>query len=94
MVLVMEQNSVVGRLCISKSGHDKGKYYVIVSVIDDKHVGVADGKIRTIASPKKKNLRHLFIMNSAISEIRRLLTGESVSSNLKLIAILDAIKAG
>jgi len=92
LVFVME--NAVGRICISKAGHDKGAYYTIVSVIDDKHVGVADGKIRFIGKPKKKNLRHLFIMNSAISEIERLLAGESVGSNLKLVAILDAIKRG
>jgi len=88
----MKHDTAVGRICISKAGHDKGTYYVIVSALDDKHVGVADGTIRTISSPKKKNLRHLFIMNSAISEIERLLDGESVSSNLKLAAILQALR--
>ena len=79
---------VVGRVVISSAGHDKGEYYAIVSVLDDKHVAVANGVGRTIGSPKKKNLRHLRITNSHVPEFAKLLKAEKVSANLKLSAVL------
>ena len=85
-------NALIGRICISKAGHDKGEIYLIVSVIDHQHVGVADGKVRQIAEPKRKNLKHLWLTKSSVVEIERLLHGEAVSSNLKLDSIIKALK--
>lgn len=51
----------VGRICYSKAGRDKGKYFVIVSIIDHAHVLVADGGMRKIGMPKKKKLKHLIL---------------------------------
>lgn len=51
-----------GLLVRSKAGHDTGKVYIIVES-DDKHAFVADGRIRTLANPKKKKFKHLQIIN-------------------------------
>ena len=48
-----------GRLVSSMMGHDKGHSYVVVDVLPDGSVLVADGRIRTIANPKRKNPKHL-----------------------------------
>jgi len=58
--------SPLGHICTSRAGHDRNEYYVIVSVLDDKHVGVANGVNRTIASPKRKNLSHLSVTKATI----------------------------
>ena len=44
--------------CVATSlaGRDKGRKFVIVGVLDDEHVYIADGKMR---KPKKKKLKHL-----------------------------------
>ena len=47
--------------CVATSlaGRDKGRKFVIVGVLDDEHVYIADGKMRKIEKPKKKKLKHL-----------------------------------
>lgn len=47
-----------GKLAVSLCGHDKEKIYVIVES-DNEKVLLADGEKRTLASPKKKNRRHI-----------------------------------
>ncbi|MCM1047323.1 MAG: hypothetical protein NC433_02730 [Clostridiales bacterium] len=53
--------SMVGMLASSKAGHDKGLVYVIISE-DAEYVYLADGKLRTVAKPKKKNKKHIQII--------------------------------
>ena len=53
--------SFEGFFVISKNGHDKGQVYIIVSVVDDKFVLVANGENRPLSAPKRKNIRHLFV---------------------------------
>ena len=48
-----------GRLCESKAGRDKGRSFIILKALDDKHVEIADGKLRKLERPKKKKLMHL-----------------------------------
>lgn len=47
-----------GKFAISKAGHDKGTLYIILKE-DDKCVYVADGRIKLVGSPKKKNKKHI-----------------------------------
>ena len=58
---VMSNEDFVGRVVISKHGHDKGKYYVIVRILDDKFLLVANGENRPLLTPKRKNIRHIFV---------------------------------
>ncbi len=50
------------RLARSKAGHDKGKCYVVVREESD-DVWLADGTSRTAAHPKRKNRKHIQIIN-------------------------------
>ncbi len=58
MVIV---SAKVGSVAISKAGRDKGKYFVILKVIDEKYVYIADGVLRKLIKPKKKQLKHLHV---------------------------------
>lgn len=50
----------IGCFCRSLTGHDKGSIYVIV---DNKpNILVCDGRIRTLEKPKRKNPKHLEIL--------------------------------
>ena len=51
-----------GLLVRSKAGHDTGKVYIIVESTRE-YVLAADGRIRTLANPKKKKFKHLQIIN-------------------------------
>ncbi|MGN1080521.1 MAG: hypothetical protein ACI4QV_00355 [Acutalibacteraceae bacterium] len=55
-----------GRIVVSKKGKDKGRFLVIVE--DNCEIFVADGKLRPLEKPKKKNLKHLALTNSYLDE--------------------------
>ena len=49
----------VGRIVLSKQGHDKGRWFMVVQGLDEKHVLIADGDSRKLQKPKKKQKKHL-----------------------------------
>ncbi len=53
------QEEYIGRVVYSKAGRDKGKALIIVGSTNDQYLLVADGDLRKIESPKKKNIKHL-----------------------------------
>ena len=55
-----------GMIVRSAAGRDKGKFMVIVSIADG-FVYLADGKERKLASPKKKNEKHIRLTKTLIS---------------------------
>lgn len=50
---------VLGQIVHSKAGRDKNKYFIVVGIIDEDYVLVADGQLRKISNPKKKKIKHL-----------------------------------
>jgi ribosomal protein L14E/L6E/L27E len=71
--MLLDINSWVGKIVCSKAGRDKGKFFIILSVLDDKYVYICDGSLRTVEKPKKKKVKHLNFTNSVAEEIRDLL---------------------
>lgn len=55
----METILNLGDIVYSKSGRDQGRYYVVVEVLAEGYVKIADGQIRKIGNPKKKKVKHL-----------------------------------
>lgn len=56
----------IGQLVTSKAGRDAGRKYVVIGFSDPGFVLVADGKIRKISRPKRKNLKHLVAHQAGI----------------------------
>ncbi|WMJ90358.1 KOW domain-containing RNA-binding protein [Anaerocolumna sp. MB42-C2] len=52
----------LGSLAISKAGHDKGEVFVILKS-ESEYVYLMDGKNRTFETPKKKNIKHIQLVN-------------------------------
>ena len=50
---------IPGRVVLSTQGRDAGRYFVVMSVLDEQFVLMADGLTRKIAHPKKKKVKHL-----------------------------------
>lgn len=83
---------LLGQVVSSRAGRDRGKLFVIVSVIDDRTVSVADGETRTIGRAKRKNLRHLTVHPHVARELGdRLASGNTPSDN-ELRRYLAALK--
>ena len=52
---------MIGMLAVSRAGHDSKTTYVIIGE-DSEYVYLADGRIRTVDRPKKKNKKHIQII--------------------------------
>ena len=69
---------VLGGVCKSTQGRDKDKYYLISS-IDGEFVFVVDGKYKKVTAPKRKNLKHIYLLPEREEEIaEKLLKGVKI----------------
>ena len=57
-----------GMIVESLQGRDKGCLYAVSEVLESGKVAVLDGKKRTLASPKIKNVKHLRLTPQNISK--------------------------
>ena len=56
----MERMTMIpGRVVLSTQGRDEGRYFIVLEVIDENFVLMADGLTRKLAHPKKKKVKHL-----------------------------------
>ena len=63
---------VIGRVCTSRAGHDKGRAFLIVGICDENHVLLSDGETRKLSRPKKKKLTHLHFEPQKAAEIAKM----------------------
>lgn len=61
-----------GQVVYSKSGHDKGLPFIVISAEGD-YVRIADGKRRRLEKPKLKKIKHLQKTNYVDEDINRLI---------------------
>ena len=54
----MTESIGIGSVVLSTQGRDKGMYFVVVTV-GNGVVYLADGGMRKLATPKKKNVKHV-----------------------------------
>ena len=52
---------MIGMLAISRAGHDLGTVYVITGE-EGEYVYLADGRLKTVDRPKKKNRKHIQVI--------------------------------
>ena len=50
----------MGRVVVSRQGHDHGRRFLVVGLVDERFVLIADGDTRKLDHPKKKQLKHLY----------------------------------
>ena len=72
----------LGQLVSSKAGRDHGDFYLIVGKAEDRFLLLADGRMRTIQRPKKKNIRHLIFHQKVAFDLEgKLASGENVTDD-------------
>ena len=81
----------VGRVVFSKAGRDQGHYFVVVDVIDENHVAVANGCQRKVDNPKKKKIKHLVAKPEVLEEIREKISAKKRIFDSEVRNKLDAI---
>ncbi len=88
-----ESNLEVGQLVCSKRGRDRGKFFLVVELIDGAFVYLVDGEKRRLENPKRKNIKHLksfpLVAKSLATQWE---AGQQVGNNevRKVIAALQA----
>lgn len=92
---MLDKNSLIGRVVYSKAGRDKDKNYVVVGILNEDFVYIADGNLRKIEKPKKKKLKHLIFTEKIAEDIRNMiLTGQKINDSAirKFLEAKDANK--
>ncbi len=64
-----KKTPAVGDICESTQGRDEGTFYVVIEVTDEKTVLVADGRLKKVANPKRKNLKHVRLLPDNSEEL-------------------------
>ncbi|WP_238884312.1 KOW domain-containing RNA-binding protein [Clostridium sp. YIM B02551] len=80
----MQNNDLVGRLVFSKAGRDKDKPYIVVSVLDDNYVALANGSTKLSEMPKKKRLKHLNLTDILDRTLEKEIISKDKSLDLKI----------
>ena len=81
----------VGRVVFSRAGRDQGHYFVIVDVIDEDHVAIANGCQRKVDNPKKKKIKHLVAKPEIFPEISKKVSEKKRIFDFEVRNKLDAI---
>lgn len=74
---------MTGKLALPKVGHDKNHLYVIVRE-EEEYVFLADGRLKTIEKPKKKNKKHIQMIKKLPPTVSELLTDMTAVGNLEI----------
>ncbi|MEG1528495.1 MAG: KOW domain-containing RNA-binding protein [Clostridia bacterium] len=74
----MDDHLRIGCVVYSKMGRDSGKYYMVVSLADQ-YAYIADGNLRKLKNPKKKNIKHIKDSGIVLETIaEKLISGKKV----------------
>jgi len=85
------QEITVGQIVKSKAGRDKDRIFIIIDIIDEQYVLVADGDLRKIDKAKKKKIKHLAKYNIISSEINKKISTNEKITNLLLRRELEKL---
>ncbi len=59
----------LGQVVTSIAGRDSERAFIVVDIVDDIYVKLADGDLRRIDRPKLKKVKHLNASSSVIEDI-------------------------
>jgi len=72
----------IGSIVVSKAGRDEGRRFLVVGIVDDDFVMIANGGLRRMDRQKKKRRKHLKPTGKVVEELRtRLAQGQAVEDH-------------
>ncbi|WP_334075694.1 KOW domain-containing RNA-binding protein [Paenibacillus sp. A14] len=80
----------IGQIAKTLRGRDAGSVYVIVGIVDERFVLIADGDKRKFDQPKRKNVQHLDLQPMISSEVIHSLQESGRVTNGKLRHAVNA----
>ena len=84
--MLNESDSVprIGQVVRIRQGREAGQFAVVIRIIDERFVLLADGEKRKYDRPKKKNLHHIEVMDFISPEVQSSLLETGRVTNGKL----------
>lgn len=82
----------LGQVVYSKAGRDKGKKFIVVEIIDESYVMIADGDLRKIENAKRKKLKHLNVTGEVILPLKEKLENKDRVSNSDIRKAIEVIE--
>lgn len=82
----------IGQVVKSKAGRDEGKVFLVVDIIDDKHVLIVDGDLRKLDSLKKKKIKHLIVYKTIIEDYNNRISNGGKVNNAFIRKVLEPFK--
>lgn len=80
---------MIGTVVKSVKGRDEGKYYIIKDILNEYFIHVCDGDKKTFKCPKRKNRKHIIIVDCE----RLILSNDLCDSSFENEALInDKIK--
>ena len=80
----MQNNDLIGKVVLSKCGRDKDHYYIITGKVSDDYYLLSNGSNKTIQMPKKKNKKHVVVLEDVDDEIKSSIMLNDKGSDLKI----------
>ena len=72
-------NISIGQLVTSNAGRDQTNIYLVVGILQNKFLLLANGRERTFSSPKQKNIRHVNVLKPIAQGV-----AEKIQSGMKI----------
>ena len=89
----MENNEIIlGQVVRSIAGRDKGKFMVVVNLLPENMLSLADGDLRRVEKNKAKKVKHVAKTNFVIEEINEKLSKGKKVNNAEVRRGLDRYK--
>lgn len=82
-----------GRVVIATQGHDAGRWYVILRMLDERNALLCDGHSRKLDKPKKKQIKHLRALPLSVAVDGRGGSGGKIADSDIRKALLEARNA-
>ena len=74
----------IGQFVKSKAGRDKDRIFIIIEIVDEQFVKIADGDIRKLEKPKIKKVKHLIKLKFFSEDLHEKIDSEKKITNAML----------
>lgn len=68
------QQIELGSIVLSRAGRDKGRFFVVVEIVNDDYVKIADGALRKLEKAKLKKTKHIKNENEVLEKLKNKFT--------------------
>ena len=79
----------IGQVVKSKAGRDKDRIFLVLNIIDERHVSIIDGDLRKLDNPKAKKVKHLDVYNTVVPELKYKIDNKIKLNNAFIRKLLD-----